>query len=385
MNIGLMATVLIAQVGAADTLVVRTTGESWSLNPREVSRIGSIDGPPETSFGSVSTVLGTADGTTFVADDQVPVVRVFSPDGEYLHDIGRKGQGPGEYEGIFGVALSPDREVVVWDYNTRRVSYFRSDGTFERSFPTELKGVSYGRGSLLVGQDGTVRLLTPADPSMYEQSSRPREAVIGWMQYRPDGSVTDSLIPPRREVSGSYNAFKVETASAVAPDGTLVSGRNSEYALHRQLGDGRVVRIERPYEPVELERDERHQWATHQVEWERRWAFESPEIPETKPAWRELIVDASGRIWVHRYSAALHRPGYSTPSAERGGWTAVEWVEPVVFDLLDPRGQYLGSISLDDRTEFAYSVGNWLWVIERGEFDEAYVVRYAIEPRSGAD
>ena len=90
---------------AQDTLVVRADNPpSWGLNLRTVEevRIGALEGPEEYVFGRVQSIAVGLDGTIYVTDDQVPVIRCYDSDGSYLGDVGREGSGPGEYMRIRG-------------------------------------------------------------------------------------------------------------------------------------------------------------------------------------------------------------------------------------------------------------------------------------------
>ena len=53
-------------------------------------RIGVLDGEPEYVFGWIVDMALGPDGSIFVVEGQGAVVRKYSPDGEYLHDIGRE-------------------------------------------------------------------------------------------------------------------------------------------------------------------------------------------------------------------------------------------------------------------------------------------------------
>src|SRR5688572_28247484 len=86
---------------AQDTLVVRTDNRpDWGNNislVREI-RIGQLDGPAEYTFGRVTSVTAGPDGSIFVADAQVPVVRQYNATGAHIRNWGRQGRGPGELQ-----------------------------------------------------------------------------------------------------------------------------------------------------------------------------------------------------------------------------------------------------------------------------------------------
>ncbi|GMV08263.1 MAG: hypothetical protein AMXMBFR53_45380 [Gemmatimonadota bacterium] len=64
--------------------------------------------------------------------------------------------------------------------------------------------------------------------------------------------------------------------------------------------------------------------------------------------------------------------------------------QPVVYDVLDPRGTFLGTLRFPGsawanpwpRTEAVQARGDRVWTVEYGDFDEQYVVRYRIVPGS---
>lgn len=57
----------------------------------------------------------------------------FSPEGEFLKDLYRQGEGPGEIQSMYGFALS-DKKVYVYDYMKRKIIVMEEDGTFVKEF-----------------------------------------------------------------------------------------------------------------------------------------------------------------------------------------------------------------------------------------------------------
>jgi len=79
------------------------------------------------------------------------------------------------------------------------------------------------------------------------------------------------------------------------------------------------------------------------------WVWNGPEIPRTKPPFREVYVGDDGRIWV-----LVSRPGVKDSTAtemEGSGDLAhavTTWTEPVAFDVFEPDGRYLGEVAAPD-------------------------------------
>lgn len=127
----------IAQAQAQTQVAARaiTTGgaEGHTLHLRQVARVGSIDGEHD-AFGRVMDAALDRRGRILVVDDQARRVAVFSPEGRYVGQLGRRGRGPGEFESPWLVAADARDSIFVWDVALARVSVFGPDLAFHRSF-----------------------------------------------------------------------------------------------------------------------------------------------------------------------------------------------------------------------------------------------------------
>ena len=76
--------------------------------------------------GRVSSLVESPDGTVFVGGSTE--VLVFDPDGAYRGEIGRQGDGPGEFRSLTGLGMHGD---TLWtgDAMSGRVTRFLSDGS----------------------------------------------------------------------------------------------------------------------------------------------------------------------------------------------------------------------------------------------------------------
>lgn len=381
MNSSMLALALAMQVTSPDTLVVRAAVRAPTLTAVEELRLGSFDGPEETTFGYIAALGVDEDGTMYVADTQVPAIRVFAADGDYLRDLGGRGEGPGEFTALRGLAALSGGGVAVW-HEMDQLSVFDGTGQFVDRFRMRFSSIAGGPGpSVVADTAGHIFVRTTSGRPSPEAPLIIRYA---WVHYTTEGELIDSIIPPDRRVEGTPPAFRIETLSFPSPHEYFVEGRNDEYALHRPLTDGRVVRIERPYEPIPIDDQERQQWQDYVDEWFRRRDQRSTSIQAVKPAWRQLYVGGDGRIWVSRYVEAEHHPGHVSRAAERGGWPTIEWLEPQVYDVFDPRGSLLGSVTFPIASEILFARGQRVWTLERGEYDEPYVVRYRVAGLPGA-
>ena len=92
------------------------------LETTELSLIGDI------------TSLETFEGKFYIFDRQTKKLKVFSSTGDFLYDIGRKGNGPGEYLGIhLFIINSKERKICLFDPLKLAVHEYSLDGKFLQS------------------------------------------------------------------------------------------------------------------------------------------------------------------------------------------------------------------------------------------------------------
>jgi len=91
-------------------------------------QIGELDGPEEFLFVNISDVAVNSKGDIYVADRQLNEVRKFKKDGEYLLSLGRRGQGPGEFQSVKIVSVNSHDELIAFDNRLGRISIFSDNG-----------------------------------------------------------------------------------------------------------------------------------------------------------------------------------------------------------------------------------------------------------------
>jgi hypothetical protein len=57
------------------------------------------------------------------------------------------------------------------------------------------------------------------------------------------------------------------------------------------------------------------------------------------------------------------------------------WREPVIYDVFEPTGRYLGPVAAPDGVVLYGMRGDRAWGTVRGESDEEYIVRFRLETR----
>ena len=76
----------------------------------------------------------------YVADRNNHRIQVFTVDGVYLRQFGKKGEGEGELKQPVGIAIGSGNEVYVREWENNCISIFYTDGEFIKSFGRQGNG-----------------------------------------------------------------------------------------------------------------------------------------------------------------------------------------------------------------------------------------------------
>ena len=364
-----------------DTVVLHANNAPvWGEAPVLVEevRIGSLAGPEETSFGQVGGIAVMPDGTIWIGDNHLNAIRRFDESGAFLGQVGRKGEGPGEFAYPGNIRLLSDNSVAVWDAGRIRVSRFDTSGVFLDSFrpPTIMIG-SLIHEELEADSAGYLYVLGSTSPI---NDSEPRRML--WIKLEPSGQVLDSVFffvgaPAQGTVD------LIRTQSALSPLGDLVVGRNDDLAFSWTSSNGIPYRLEKEWEPVPYQSDEREEKERLEKGYSARNGKSPRKIPRAKPPFSHFEIDSEGRFWVHMYSSGFSQE--ETPGEkdlrERYNGLLKEWRQPFVCEVIHPKGEFLGRLEFPNHpTDVVWAKGQQVWVIERGELHEQYLVRYRIQP-----
>jgi len=104
------------------------------LSLKEVMRIE--DGGGDYYFKSPRSIRIAPDGCIFMLDDEQFLK--FSPDGRFIKNLFKKGQGPGEFEGISSYVITEDA-IIVLQPQPNKFVILTHDGELIREFRTEFR------------------------------------------------------------------------------------------------------------------------------------------------------------------------------------------------------------------------------------------------------
>ena len=343
------------------TTVLNQSGSVWGGQATwvEEASIGLESGPDEYLFGQTAGVW--ADGERiYVVDYQVPAVRVYDTAGQYLFDVGGRGQGPGEFEEPWSVATTPNGDIVVAEIAGGRVNVYSPSGVPIQTHSPASPVRTITADMFLMSAAGV-----PYTISLNEMDANGVRR-MGMRAVATDGSAGETLFPPLTGyepaclevgfMSGPYCAvsFTAFEHRALTPELDWVVGISNEYSFQIHHRDGRVSAVSRSWTPVPVSGDEadyERARVTAMVRLnEPDWTWSGPPVSDHKPAYRRILPDHSGRTWLLRDGASRRVAGDCTEafddSGEWGRGFRSCWVADQFLDAFDADGRYLGEVQV---------------------------------------
>ena len=355
----------------------------WVVDPSPILSIGTFQGDTLQQLFEVQGAVRLPGGGVAVANSGYGQVRIYGPRGEFVRALGRKGEGPGEFQAPALAGFLPPDTLVVVDARLRRVTYLSLDGEILESstvdedvggavFPTGIfsdgKAV-VGGGFYFSGSSGeelsngyTRRSTTYRSVSMDGSLATDFGELPGsefFMEVRRGGGgmmMMARLIPfgkfPMAAVGGdrfffaSGDSWEIREYSA---DGTLSQlirwdrdRRPVEGGDLRAFIEARVEAAEDPTQAQEI-----------------RQQYADMPAADFMPAFAGITVDARGFLWVERYRV----PEEGLPE----------------FDILDPEGRVVGFASLPEEADVLEIGDDYILALYRDELEIEYVRVYRLQ------
>ncbi|NIM51793.1 MAG: hypothetical protein GTN62_12635 [Gemmatimonadales bacterium] len=363
-----------------NTLGIWAAGTEWQVAEEPSLDIGTLDGAEPYQLFQVSGVARLPSGGIVVGNGGTRELRFFDASGRFLKAVGRKGGGPGEFEGLGALGIVGGDSIAVYDWNLHRVSVFDAAGNFGRSFTIQMSGGSpFGLGPF---DDGSWLFTTSFTFAPSRVSMVVRDTAA-YYHFDRHGQLLDSI---GRFPSWEYFVQGTEQGAAaislpfgrgraaVVFGNRFYAGITDRYEITRYTPDGRAELIVRKRhehrqvtpEDIQEEKAARLEAASSE-NWRRRTErmYLDMPIPSTMPAFINLRVDALGNLWVAEYG----RPG-------EGGqlWTVFDGDGRMLGVVGTPAGLTVHEIGPD------YLLGTW-----QDELDVEHVRVYEVIKAGAAE
>ena len=286
-------------------------------------------------------------GNIYIIDSKAVQIKVYDPQGNFIRAIGKRGQGPGEFQRPTNIQITAQQNIFVCDPGSRRVIFFSLDGQFIK----ELSGSKMWMFSdAKVDPNGDI----VGSHTIMDQEAR-TELIRFNSNMEPLLTVTSVPIA-KIPVFNPYFPFIYFGLTA---DGNVLWGITTEYVFNVVNPEGKTIKkIIKNYDPEKLTKEDQERRA------KEIWGEEGPspdvrvEWPDNFPAFQDFVMDEHGWLYV--------RP-YTKEKVEKG----------VIYDVFDADGRYVARVVLPDRA-MAVKYGK-LYTIEEDEEGMRLVKCYALQ------
>ncbi len=313
-----------------------------ALELREELTIGAAEGAEEYMFIRLRWLFADDQGSIFTLDQRKPQIDVFDRDGRHVRSIGRRGQGPGEFQTPFFIALSPAGEILVGEMG--RLSFFDRSGRFLRSRDNSVRPLAFVK---FLGNGDTV------GTRMVLEEEKPRyEVVLCGPDLEQKRVLTSSAMP---DPSAKYALFTSVVRWDVSAGREVVcASGEGDYVLRVfDEGGGLVRKVLRDYDPVPVsEADIDRQMKQH--------GFQSRDevtAPRFLPPISWVYADEEGRTYVSTW--------------QRDPDTGI-----ALFNIFDREGRYLCDQRIPGEP-LVFKGGKLYTIVEDNEGIQ-YVKRYRL-------
>ena len=301
-------------------------------------------------------------GRIFVLDLQDHNIKIFDSSGKFQKALGRKGQGPGDFNMPLSFAFVKDR-LAVWDMGNRRLCVLTPEGEFVKA--REISGLS-GRPNRIKALPGG-DLVVETEKMFFDDPNKPQEVAL---------EILTSELTPKRVIcshpvwrnkfmrleQGLVNLpqpFAPDLHWDVSPDGKIVAGFSETYEIGVHDADGKVLaKFTHPHDPVKVTAEDKKGFfdgMTHTTgegtsgQGAPDFVVENTKFPAEKPAFNDLLVDSEGNIWAHPFDKDQD-------------------LEKRCFDVFAPAGEFISRVEiLGESARYPYRakiIDGCLWTIE---------------------
>lgn len=287
----------------------RASGTAWRLDSTPAIDIAATSPGGAPLFASAVSATRLSDGHIVIADAYDNAIRIFDDSGKLLRSVGRKGGGPGEFQGLFWLGQCGRDTLYAWDRMQQRMTVLSETGAVVRSYPTRpsptIMACTSGGAMAFFGEptsmpasvsgmlhatfNGPLFVIAPPDTTARLIDT------LSMGEARPLGHVTELAISGDRVFVGAADSGVIATYQLT---GAAASPLRTDVPL-RPATSRHFDRA------IELQVAQLSDAASRDVS--RRMLHQAATMPEYLPAYSGLFADPDGTLWVQ-----LSIPGDST-------------------------------------------------------------------------
>ena len=329
--------------------------------------------PEDTFFESTVDIKCDNNGYVYICDYKANNIKKFDSSGKYIKTIGRKGQGPGEFNRPFQIAVTNDR-LIVGDMGNRRICALTPDGEFIKSvtisigeMPQKIRGLP--NGDIVIAME-KIYFREPDKPQdclieIYSPNLEKKRTVYTQQVWR------NKFMRIENMGTNIIQPFSPLVYWDVSPEGKVVIGYPKNYEIEIYDSEkGKISSFTHSYKPIKVTDQDKEMffagmtYSTGGVvkQGVPDYIVKNTEFPKYKPAFKHILVDSEGNILVWAYRKNRKE-------------------ESKFFDAFDPEGNFIGNVQIIGEASFplrAVIKDGSFWLQKTDEEDLIKIIKYRI-------
>ena len=346
-----------------------------SLSDEPIWVVGSADGPEAQIFSRISGARRLGDGSVVVGVEGFLEVRKFGPDGAHRWTVGRRGEGPGEFQRLQLLRGCSEEGIVAYDRSIFRVTEFSQSGErlaawqlpSSESVPYEVTCAPDGRIIYFaVGESetGIARWRVPISwiSRGMQRAQLIRDEVPGPERILDDGGYWERPWSRRLVFGGMHQGVWI--------------GTSDDYMLELVGWDGTVLDTlawsgrDRAVTPADIDQLRDEFTLGDDEETKARFLRESwPDyervLPSTVPAYSHLLVLDDGTLWIGQWDGIMWLPRLPGHPGKR-------------WDVFDPSGRRVRQVTIPSNMRLLDAGDDWVLVVVRDSLGVQMLAVYEV-------
>lgn len=319
-----------------------------------VEELRITDEPGVFYFRSPGDLKITKDGHIYIADSYGNNFLKFSPNGEFLKNLYKKGEGPGEIQDYFGYTLSLN-SIYIYDFVRRKIIVIDHEGNFLSEYKLETGTYNDFFG---INKDWLIFMKSVFPPHIDRKTSRFYEIKRKIIKLSKDGKTSkenyifsNKIFLKASSLGGGMMSWDPFDSVLDEKTGYLYVSCAREYMVHLlDLNKGKVIRsFRRKYKRVRHEMSQREEDSIKK--------FNAPRKKYEEDIKRLHLY--KGLLWVET----------STKDEKRG----------IMIDVFNNEGQFLDNFYLSLDGNLMSVQDNFIFVVKSDEEGNYIIKKYIIK------
>lgn len=267
-----------------------TWGKTPKISIEFVKTVGDIESEDDNIlFYMPSDIAFDSQGNMYILDAGNNRIQKFNPDGKFLASIGRKGQGPAEFQYPLSLDIDSEGYLYVADSGNQRIQVLKPDGTDHKT----IQMIKVAIGPTKIAKSGDMIMGSG-----------------GFMSFGPGGMNEDEVLPKIIKVLDMEGEVKKEFGEKKDYNDFLMNRMGNAFHYTVDKNNNIYVSFDNQNRIDKYSPEGEILWKSDRVlnydttkpkkkgSDERRGSYRTIQAPEMNRCSSGIAVDDKGRIWV---------------------------------------------------------------------------------------